>query len=173
VGRLLHESPRLARTYSAVRGELYQCADAVVGTRREWDADGQIITIYMRNPHQRSTEAVLRQLRRKTKEARALPYPEVRKLPESLLRIAPRPRCPAIVTNCSEYGIPIGMPALAELEGAGFAVGIASIEGGTLRLSVSADHRVHNGRELGMICQALRGMADACPIADKTGSNQD
>ncbi len=176
--RALERYPRLNRTISEVRGELYQPAQPVIAVRRVWRPHwtgmpheaGLVMTIYARGASTKGRTQVRSELKDAAWRARALPYRETPDL-AGLERLLPAPRAAVTVTNVSEVGVDRGYPALARLEGATIAVAVGQVRDIATRarwlqgfawwqrgvtLGVVVDHRAHNGAELGLFSQELR-----------------
>jgi hypothetical protein len=162
VGKALAEIPRLNRIIVPQRQELWQGVEPIVGVRRLYDRAGQVMTIYARAPELVDTFAVSERLAIAASKARALPYLAPPKLSRELLALAPPSRAAATVTNMLGQFPPgtDGYASLAPLEGATWAVCVCSARRSWgrqyFRISIEADHRAHNGRELGLFATALK-----------------
>lgn len=158
LGWVLEENPAdLNLTLHPGRpGTLWRPRDAVVAVRREW-RPGLVMTLYMDNPHCNIYEAYRSRVTKRAARARALPYLPARRLSVDLEALAPAPTAAASVTSTGVFGIERGIPSLSPREGCTIAINVGAIRpDNTVTLGIVVDHRVHNGRELGLIGTELR-----------------
>jgi hypothetical protein len=96
----------------------------MVGVRR-LHKRRQVFTTYLRSPHTRSTESIIRELNHQTARARERDYeptPDVNKL-EPLL---PPPRAAVAISQNAPYQIREGFPALGPIEGCAASIVIGA-----------------------------------------------
>jgi hypothetical protein len=161
VGAVLAAYPHLNRTVVDARQEIWLPAHPVVGVRRLYDRR-RVMTVYHTNPQSSTSRALAEALGAKAEKMRACPYLPPPSIQPGLARLAPASRCAATITNV------VGMypegtdghSSLAPNEGATWSVCVIGFERRGfrrhLRVFVEADHRAHNGLELGEFVTSLK-----------------
>lgn len=162
VGSALARLPKLNRTLTPQRGEIFAPREAVVGVRRQHVDPRDIFTVYLRNPQLKADDQIEMELWRKTREGRLVKYHPVPALDPALWRLQPAPRCAATVTNVTPWTplAGVGTAPLIPGEGTTLSVCITSLyrRWGRwyLTLTITADHRAHNGEELARMGELVR-----------------
>lgn len=152
--RVLALHPQLNRT---TRGQqIYACSDVRIGVRRAHDEAGDLIsTLYLTNPHHLTIEQVRGNIRHQLRRLRRRPYeelPDFRGLEEML----PPPRCALTITQVAPFGIGLGFAPLTPVEGAPISLCIGEERHGQVQVGVNYDHRVGDGREIGLLATQLQ-----------------
>ena len=156
----LCSTPRLNLVVHPGRPQVFQAQTPIIGHRRLWDKEELVSTVYLRSPHRISLDRFATRMKSLVRRLRGVPYqgsPGI--LADDLWRLAPTPRCAAVVTNC-QWQFPEGTRGMLSLnprEGATIGVVISpKVANGTHNLGIIVDHRVHNGRELGWLAQSIK-----------------
>lgn len=161
VARVLAESPELNRTIVPARRELHRPVRPVVGLRFLHDGIRQVSTVYVPDGHTMDERGTRLALWLEKARTRGLPYRPPTVDP-GLLRIAPANRCAVTITSVLGAAPPgsLGFSSLVPDEGCTWTLCLTSFERRWFRhhlhVFIGADHRAHNGREVGIFATRLK-----------------
>lgn len=146
-------------------GRHYLLGRAIVGVRRAHLA-GEIITLFVADPHRKPLRAVQKAIGRKQARARAREYAGVPDL-GSLVEILPPAECSVAVSYTGHMGVELGWGPLSQLEGipVSIIVGyphdeVVAVDGApAVRrmcwIGIEMDHVVGDGAEIGLLTEAI------------------
>lgn len=169
----LFRNPRLNKTLSVARREMYQPKTSLVGIRRLYDREGQIVTIHVQNPHEHSLASIKRAIKGKTYRQLHMPYPEVTDL-SLIKRVLPKPRAACIISSNGYFykdSVPLGGHApLIELEGASFSIALGAIQKkwigrSKVKIGILADHHTMTGYDLGLFWHEVKSYLETSGIS--------
>jgi len=141
------------------RGQLFETPEPVIGLRALYD-ESQVVTVYVRGAHRRSTRQVIAGINRRLKRIRGKPYQPIPYL-AGLEDLLPPSLCNVALSYNGHWGGESGTGPLIDIEGVPIVVTVGEPHDRprwdgecwqaerVVTLTVAMDHRVGDGREIG------------------------